>query len=103
MSNYFGKQPSSRPIKYQNLSYAGSSSVPSTNFGQGILQIRVESDISGYLVIGDGNSVSATAQSGSMRIAANAPAEYFAVTQGQMAAFISTSTSSGNVSLTEMS
>ena len=27
---YFGKQLSSRPIKYQNLSYAGSASVPST-------------------------------------------------------------------------
>jgi hypothetical protein len=27
MSNYFGKQPSSRPIRYQNLSYAGSASV----------------------------------------------------------------------------
>jgi hypothetical protein len=33
MTNYFGKQPSSRPIKYQVLAYAGGgSSVPSTNF-----------------------------------------------------------------------
>jgi hypothetical protein len=100
--SYFGKVPASRPIKYQNLAYAGSASIPSTNFSNETFQIRVESDISGYLVIGDGTSVSATAQSGRMRIAANVQGEYFAVTPGQMAAFISTSTSSGNVSITEV-
>lgn len=101
MSNYLGKQLSSRPIIYQNLSYAGSASVPSTNFSKQTNQIRIVSDVAGYLVIDDGTSVSATAQSGSMKISANVAAEYFTVTPGQMAAFISTSTSSGNVSLTE--
>jgi hypothetical protein len=100
--SYFSKQMSSRPIKYQNLSYAGSASVPSTNFNSECFQIRVVSDLAGYLVIGDGTAVSATAQSGSMKISANVAGEYFAVTPGQMAAFISTSTSSGNVSITEM-
>jgi hypothetical protein len=99
---FLDKQHASRPIKYQNLSYTGSGSVPSTNFSNSIQHIRVETDISGYLVIGDGTSVTATAQSGSMRIAANVEGEYFAVTPGQMAAFISTSTSSGNCSLVEM-
>jgi hypothetical protein len=59
--SYFSKQMSSRPIKYQNLSYAGSASVPSTNFNSECFQIRVVSDLAGYLVIGDGTAVSATA------------------------------------------
>jgi hypothetical protein len=104
MSNYFPKQPASRPIKYQVLAYAGGgSSVPSTNFASQTNQIRVESEVQGWLVIGDGTSVSATAQSGSMKIAANQVGEYFIVTNGQMAAFNSTSTSSGCVSIAEMS
>jgi hypothetical protein len=53
-------------------------------------------------VIGDGNSVSATVQSGSMKISANVEGEYFAVSPSQMCAFNSTSTSTGMVSITEM-
>jgi hypothetical protein len=98
----FPKQFSSRPIVYQNLSYAGSASVPSTNFGKETFQIRVVSDVAGYLTIGDGTSVSATAQSGSLKVSANVAAEYFTVTPGQMCAFISTSTSTGNISISEM-
>jgi hypothetical protein len=102
MASFLEKQHASRPVKYQNLAYTGSGSVPSTNFGPSVQHIRVESDISGYLVIGDGTSVSATAQSSSMRIAANVEGEYFSCTPGQMAAFVSTSTSSGNCSIVEM-
>jgi hypothetical protein len=102
MSNYIGKVLSSRPVIYQNLSYAGSASVPSTNFSKETFQIRVVSDIAGYLVIGDGTAVSATAQSSSMKIQTNVPAEYFTVSPGQMAAFNSTSTSTGMISITEM-
>src|SRR6476660_9167268 len=103
MSNFVSKQPSSRPIKYQVLAYAGGgSSVPSTNFSQSINQIRVVSEVQGWLVIGDGTSVSCTAQSGSMKIAANVQGEYFTVSgNGQMCAFNSTSTSTGMVSIVE--
>ena len=101
MSNYFGKQPSSRPLRYQNLSYAGSASVPSTNFSAETFQIRVFADVAGYLVIGDGTSVSATAQSSSLKVGTTFP-DFFTVTPGQMCAYISTSTSSGNISITEM-
>ena len=44
-----------------------------------------------------------TANSASALIAANAVGEYFAVSPGQVLNFISTSTSTGYVSLTEMS
>jgi hypothetical protein len=103
MSNYFGKQPSSRPIKYQTLAYGGGgSSVPSTNFGTETYQVRVVSEVQGWLVFGDGTSVSCTAQSGSMKINGSVDEEYITVTPGQMCAFNSTSTSTGMVSITEM-
>ena len=86
------------------MAYAGGgASVPSTNFGPETWQIRVVSEVQGWLVIGDGNAVSATAQSGSMKINANTDEEYLTVSPGQMCAFNSTSTATGMVSITEMS
>jgi hypothetical protein len=103
MPPYVERQHSSRPIKYQTLAYAGGgSSVPSTNFTSETFQIRVVSEVQGWLVIGDGTAVSATAQSGSMKINANVDAEYFTTTGGQMCAFNSTSTSTGMVSICEV-
>ena len=101
--SYWDKQRSSRPLKYQALAYGGNTtSVPSTNFTAQSYQIRVVSEVQGWLVIGDGTSVSATAQSGSLKISANVGGEYFAVSPGQMCAFNSTSTSTGFVSICEM-
>jgi hypothetical protein len=99
---YFNKQPSSRPIKHQVLSYGGNAtSVPSTNFSSETWQIRVVSEVQGWLVIGDGNAVSCTAHSGSMKINGSVDEEYITMTPGQMCAFNSTSTSTGMVSITE--
>ena len=101
---YLNKQPSSRPIKYQVLAYAGGgTSVPSTNFSSETWQIRVVSEVQGWLVIGDGTSISCTAQSGSMKIQGGVDEEYITVSPSQMCAFNSTSTSSGMISITEMS
>jgi hypothetical protein len=103
MAQFLGKQPSSRPVRYQNLAYAGNTtSVPSTNFGNSVQHIRVVSEGSAWITIGDGTSVSCTAQSGSAKISANVAGEYFAVTGGQMAAINSTSTSTFFVSIVEM-
>jgi hypothetical protein len=102
MSNFFGKQPSSRPIKYQVLAYAGNAtSVPSTSFGPQTYQIRVQSEVQGWLAIGDAVAPSVTSQTASLKIAANADPEYFQVTPGQFAGWNSTSTSTGMVSITE--
>jgi len=103
MTNFVSKQPSSRPIKYQVLAYTGNAtSVPSTNFGPETWQIRVVSEVQGWLVIGDGSAVSCTAQSGSAKINANTDEEFWSVSPSQMCAFNSTSTSTGMVSITEM-
>jgi hypothetical protein len=103
MSNFWSKQPSSRPIRYQVLNYGGNTtSVPSTNFQQGCTQIRVVSEGSAWLVIGDGSSVTCTAQSSSAKLNANVDEEFWTVTGGQMLAINSTSTTTFCVSITEM-
>jgi hypothetical protein len=103
MSNFWSKAPSSRPIRYQVLSYGGNTtSVPSTNFGPQCTQIRVVSEGSAWLVIGDGTSVSCTAQSSSAKINGSVDEEFWTVTGGQMLAINSTSTTTFCVSITEM-
>ena len=107
MSNYVGKQPSSRPNVYQVLAYAGNAtSVPSTNFSAQTYQIRVVSEVQGWLVIGNGSTsgttLSCTAQSGSMKIQSTTDDLFLTATPGQMAAFNSTSTSTGMISICEM-
>ena len=48
---YFNKQLSSRPVKYQVLAYAGGgTSVPSTNFSSETWQVRVVSEVQGWIV-----------------------------------------------------
>jgi hypothetical protein len=101
MAQYWGKQPSSRPIVYQFLTYAGNAtSVPSTAFSPFTTQVRVCSEVQGWLQF-DGSAVSATVTSSSMKIPPNVP-EYFTVASGGFCAFNSTSTATGVCSVTEM-
>jgi hypothetical protein len=104
MTSFISKQPSSRPIRYQTLAYAGGgASVPSTNFSSETWQVRVVSEVQGWITFGDGTSVSCTAQSGSAKINANTDgAPFWTVSPSQMCAFNSTSTSTGMISITEM-
>jgi hypothetical protein len=104
---YYAKQPSSRILRHQNLSYAGSASVPSTPFSSETFQIRVFSQLAGFFTVGDvsataGTTITATTASGIPIAASTAAGEYWTVSPGQQFAFISTSTSSGNVGVTEM-
>jgi len=101
MGNYFGKQPSSRIIKAQNIALTGNAaSTPSTDFTSETFQVRVSTTLAGWFRIGD-NKSDPTAAIGDTFIPTGV-ADYFAVSPGQRAAFISTSTSTGNFSLTEM-
>lgn len=117
MTNFVGKQPSSRPITYQVLEY-NSATVWTTKFGSNINQIRVMSQLGGWCTINDttADSVIATSAGGvgmivtgvSTGVPAAATAvsgspryEYFSVNPGQIMVFASTSTSTGAVSITE--
>jgi hypothetical protein len=63
MAHFLEKQPSSRPVKYQVLTYSGGSSggasVQSTNFHASTQHIRVISTLQGYFSIDD-NTASST-------------------------------------------
>ena len=104
MSNYFGKQPSSRIIASQGtaISTAGANaSVAIANkFGPQTYQVGVASDLPVWFTYGDGAQTAA--QGTGARIAANVPVQYFAVTPGQQGALLSTSTSTGFFCLIEM-
>ncbi len=116
MASAYSKQPSSRPIKYQNLQY-NSATVISTFFGPSVQQIRVAAQIGGWGTINQTTSDSIMASSAgavgmiitagttsanSVVYTQSGPAEYFTVTPGQFFTFSSTSTSTGAISVTEM-
>ena len=97
----YEKQHSSRQNITQVLAYlGGGATVASTNFGPSTQQVRVVSEIQGWLSIGASTTV--TVGSNGSKIAPNVDAEFWTVTPGQLAAFNSTSTSTGFVSITEM-
>jgi hypothetical protein len=97
----FEKQHGSRENIDQVLAYlGGGATVASNKFGTATQQIRVVSEIQGWLSIGSSTTV--TVGSNGMKIAPNVNGEYFTTTPGQIAAFNSTSTSTGCVSVTEM-
>lgn len=109
MSNYFGKQPSSRPIRSQTLNYSGSGTAVSTTFASETWQIRVFSQVAGYGSLFESTSTvpttappSGTQQPAQIPIGANLVGEYLGVSPSLIFAFSSTSTSSGFVSLVEM-
>jgi hypothetical protein len=106
---YIDKAPASRINKAQTLSWAGSGTSVTTSFQAQISHVRVISQISGWVAIEpsatQGTLMSTSTFVGGTFIAANtANGDYFAVTQGQVLTFTSTTTSSGNqtVSVSEM-
>jgi len=100
MSNFWQKQPSSRILLSQATAItSGTTSQSLSAFSSQTRQIRVASTLSCWIRIGDGAQ---TAVAGDIFIPANAPGEYFTVSPGQTLAFISTSTSSGFFSASEM-
>jgi hypothetical protein len=99
MSNYFGKQPSSRPIVYQATALATSSTV-TNKFNSETYQIRVAATQPIWLVTGDTSSVSVTTGAG-MFINLSVAGEYLTVSPGQWAAWLTTSATTGWISITE--
>ncbi len=103
--SYFAKQFSSRQNINNSIAYAGGqASLPTTTFNAETWQVRVCHNITGggYFRIDSGNGGVTVATVADMFIPPNVAPEYFSVTGGQCGAFISTSTSTGVVSVTEM-
>lgn len=106
MTNFVQKRPSNKPGRYQVLQYNAATCF-SSGFATGVQQIRVVSQLAGWGTINQSTGDSIIASSGGgvgMIVPANtADGEYFTVQQGQIFVFSSTSTSTGAVSVTEMS
>jgi hypothetical protein len=101
MGNYFSTQPSSRIIKAQNIALTGNAaSTPSTDFSSQCYRF----DAQHRWQDGYASGITRTDPTASIgdTFLPTGVVDYFAVTPGQRAAFISTSTSTGNFSLTEM-
>ena len=97
-------QPASRlgrSIVTQVATAQTNASQSTTNFGTQTRQIRVMHTFTGGIWATVDTTATVTANSSAILLAANFP-EYFAVTPGQQFNFISTSTSTGYVVLTEM-
>jgi hypothetical protein len=106
---YIDKAPASRINRAQTLSWAGSGTSQTTTFQANISHVRVISQISGWIAIEPaataGTVMSTSTFVGGTFIAANtANGDYFSCVQGQVLTFTSTTTSSGNqtVSVSEM-
>jgi hypothetical protein len=100
---FFEKQQSSRlgrSIVTAIATAQTNTTLFTTPFSSQTRQVRVASTLSLWATIG--STAVVTANSAAAFIPANAPPEYFAVSPGQVLNFISTSTSTGYVALTEM-
>jgi hypothetical protein len=105
VSNFWGKQRSSYPIRINELDWTGSGTLVSTTFGQETHQIRVVSDVRGYLAFSSTSPTSANRDTATVEIMPNQVGEYFTVRPGNnsFVAWSSSSTSSGSILITEMS
>jgi hypothetical protein len=105
MGNYFSKAPSSRLNKYQSLQWPGTGTLVCTYFSAETYQIRVSTQLSGWIAVDNIGSVPTSAGgTGAWFPNTSSVGEYFTVTPGQLFSFSSTTTSSGAwVSVCEMS
>lgn len=101
MSNYWGKQRSSRPVRLQELDWTGSGTLVTTNLSPQTFQVRIASDVRGYCAFGSTSPTSSNRDTSSVEIFANT-AEYFTSRPGELISFSSSSTSSGSVLITEV-
>jgi hypothetical protein len=101
VSNYWGKQQSSLPIRINELDWTGSGTLATTNMGSETFQVRVVSDVHGYLCFGSTSPTTTSRDTASVEIFPNLIGEYFTVRPGMVLAWSSSSTSSGSILITE--
>ena len=113
MSNYYGKQLSSRFLRYQDQTWLGSGTLATTPFAAGTLQIRITSQLPIWCSVDSSTSAASfgvtptTAGGAGFYVAANVAPEFVTVSPGNVLLLSSTSTSTagsfGNfISIAEM-
>ena len=101
MSNFIGKQLSSRPIRLDELDYAGSGTQATTPMSPQTYQVYVVSDVRGYLSFGSTTPTTTSRDTATVELIPNVAGTFWTVTPGQVLSFSSSSTSSGSVLITE--
>jgi hypothetical protein len=110
MSNYFGKTLASRILKAQNLAWSGSGTSVTTNFSAQTYEVRVISQINGYIAIepaatqGTVMSTGSGFQGGTFIAANTASGDFFACVPGMVLTFTSSTTTTGSsiISVSEL-
>jgi hypothetical protein len=105
MASFYPTQSASRIFRNNNILYTGNATTAiSTQFSAQTRQIRVVTNITNgvFVSVTDSSAATVAVVTGGAFVAANNFPEYFTVNPGQIAAINSTSTSSGFVSVTEM-
>jgi hypothetical protein len=98
---YYPKPGAGRQNINNNFAYTGGqSSVAGSTFGPQTYLVRVKTPVSGYIKVDGATSITATTND--MMLLATDPPEVFQTVPGGAMAFISTSTSSGIISCTEL-
>ena len=109
MSNYLGKTLASRIIKAQNLAWSGTGTSVTTNFSSQTYEIRVISQINGYIAIepsatqGTVMSTGSGFQGGTFIAANRASGDFFACTPGMVLTFTSSTTGTTGSSIISVS
>ena len=105
MASFYPTQSASRILRHNNVVYTGNATtVISTQFSAQTRQIRVVTNITNgvFVSVTDSSAATVTVITGGAFVAANNFPEYFTTNPGQILAINSTSTSSGVISVTEM-
>jgi hypothetical protein len=104
MGNYWHKAPASRPIASQAQALTTTATV-SAQFSAQTYQIRVVATQPAWFTVGNSSSIAATTGTSAAGwfIPGGVAGEYFIVNPGQWASHITTSATTGFLSITEMS
>jgi hypothetical protein len=104
MPNFFPPQSASYLGRSQLLNWTGSGTIVSTNFGPETFHVRILSQVAGFITIDSSGATAPTSAGGGALIAANtATGDYFKCRPGQIVQFSSSSTSSGSLTVSELS
>jgi hypothetical protein len=104
MANFRPTQSASRIFRHNNILYTGNTTtVVSTTFSAQTYQVRVVTNIAGgvFISVTDSTAVTLASTTGAFVAANNFP-EYFTTNPGQVLCANSTSTTTGQISVTEM-
>jgi hypothetical protein len=103
MASFYPAAAASRLGRTSQLNWAGSGTLVTTPMGPETFHVRILSQIAGFVAIDNLGTVVSSAGGGALIAAQTAAGDFFKCVPGQLVSFSSSSTSSGSLTVTEMS